>query len=93
MITKEQLVCTKQQAEKLKAMRVPQRSLFAWTERCDVYGKMYVLDDNIGEGWAAFTTAELINILPPMGPWTLFKFWRKTNYEAIKVAEYLINRV
>ncbi len=93
MVTEEQLVCTKHQAVLLKHKGAPQKTLFAWTERDDMYGKLYVLDENLGEGWAAYTTAEMIDIMPKMGWLERFLFTFRTGLEPEKVAEHLIQKL
>lgn len=93
MVTKEAIVCTKQQAVILKEKGVNQKSLFAWTIQSDKFGTFNILDDNIGEGCAAFTTPELIEFLPKMNKFQKVLFYLQTNLEAQKVADYLIHQI
>lgn len=88
MVTKEQLVCSKEQAEYFKRKGVFQSSLFAWTTQIDKYGSLNLLDDNLGNGVAAYTTAEMIEMMPKMGKIKRFLFILRTGLEPQKVAEY-----
>ena len=90
MVTKHDLVCTKEQAMKLKYKEVRQSSIFACTETRDNYGMINVLDDNFGDGYAAYTTAEMVDLLPKMSRIKYFLFVWRTKLNPVKVADYLI---
>lgn len=93
MVTKESIVCTKQQAVALKAKGINQKSLFAWTIQSDNYGTFNILDDNTGNGCAAFTTPELMEFMPKMNKFKQVLFYLKTGLEAQKVANFIIHRI
>ncbi len=90
MVTKEQLVITKDQAVRLRQLGVGQKSLFAWTKHIDKHGELFLLDDNLGDGWAAFTVPEMIDLLPKMGKIKWFFFVLRTGLIPSKIGEYLI---
>ncbi len=95
MVTKEQLVCTRNQSLLLNRKGVPQRSIYEWTQVYDKINTGYinVLEDNYGEGVAAFTTAELMEMLPKMGLIKRVLFYLRTGLEPQKVADYLISKL
>lgn len=89
-ITKEQLVCTKEQAMIFKYKGVTQHSIFAWIEQSDEFGKLNLLDDNTGIGFAAFTAPELMDLLPKMNYFQRILFIIKTGMNPVKIADHLI---
>lgn len=91
VVTKEALVCSPDQSRILKSKGVPQKTIFAWEQAKDGYGTLNLLDDNLGYGDAAFTTAEMIEIMPAMGWFKRLLFTIRTGYDPKRVADYMIN--
>jgi hypothetical protein len=98
-VTKESLVTSKDKSLRVCAVLSVWRlidlkkTLYAWTEQVDSYGKLYLLDDNLGDGVPAFTVAELINLLPPMGTFAFLLFCYRTRLQPDAVADYIIAKL
>lgn len=93
MTTLHDLVCSKEQSINLANKGCPQKTLFAWTERKDVYGTLNVIEENYGGGLAAYTTPELMDLLPKMGKIRMFFFVLRTGFDTKEIAEYLIRKI
>lgn len=99
MITKEQLVCTREQAIMLKSLGVNQRSLFEWTQVPDKIngGMINILDDRMGGGDAALTATEIMEELRKRnlykGKWSRMLLYARTNWDPVKLADILISQL
>lgn len=62
-LTKERLVCSKEQSIELLKYGAPSNTLFAWIEHKDEFGTLNALDENFGTGTPAYTIGELAHIV------------------------------
>lgn len=62
-LTKEKLVCSKEQSIELLKYGAPKQTLFAWIQHVDEFGELNLLDENFGTGIPAYTIGELAHIV------------------------------
>lgn len=92
MITKEQLVCTRVQASRLKDRGIPQTSIFYYNKFSDSYGDGWALDDFNSRGVSAYTAAELIELLN-YNRWQMLWLMFKTGLNPVMLADVLIYKL